>query len=93
MSSKRAVTQSSSGRLNRSRAAPTYDSSTRASTDSTPTGTATQHPPARRPGATRFAVKEAETTGFAVKRLDWMTTDNCDVPDLSQRRCTGLTED
>ncbi|GGL14666.1 hypothetical protein GCM10010094_89360 [Streptomyces flaveus] len=36
---------------------------------------ATQHPPGA-PHATRFAGKEAETTGFAVKRLDWMAADN-----------------
>ena len=31
--------------------------------------------PARSPRPTRFAVKEAGTAGFAVKRLDWMTKD------------------
>ncbi len=30
-------------------------------------------PPACSPLTTRFTVKEAETTGFTIKRLDWMT--------------------
>ncbi len=33
-------------------------------------------PPARSPLTTRFTVREAETTGFDVKRLDWMTEDS-----------------
>lgn len=32
--------------------------------------------PSTSPRTTRFAGKEAETTGFAVKRLDWLTADN-----------------
>ncbi|GGZ25985.1 hypothetical protein GCM10010365_52840 [Streptomyces poonensis] len=42
------------------------------SAHSAPTGTATSAPSAS-PLTTRFAGKEAETTAFAVKRLDWMT--------------------
>lgn len=50
------------------------------------------HAPPRSPLTTRFTVREAEMTGFDVKRLGWMTGDNefgsppgsgqIDVPDF-----------
>ncbi len=89
-SSNLAVAQSSNGRrLLLPRLSSTrHDTSTYGAVLSTPVDTDIR-PPGVITSPTRFTVRKAETTEFAVKRLGWMTKDSSPGADRKDRRKTG----